>query len=1053
MTLRGSVETIGLVDLLQVIQGNGHAGTLKVVTGDLTSKLYFWKGQLYLPTAGAGGALKIGALLVRARKLTGRDLLRALALQAAEGGGERLGEILVREGLVKKDDLDALIRRQFEEEIYDLLFRDGAYFEWRRDVLPAGFADAKGKIHALAFDTRSILMEASRRQDEWRRIRSQIPSTKAVYRLARAHEPRTVSTDDVIEGVTPGGEVLPPDGVMAQRALDALRKGGSPIEESPFDGCRSIEDVVALTNLTAFEALGIIARLRDEGVVRPIAAPEIEPRALNHLAHGRGADAYKLYAWANDVERLRPIAGSLDKELLKGDALKQGGRPAFAGRTGGARALTVLSRLLRRGSPFHFHAREEESAIDVYLTTKLLRLHLVGPRRTHSATRYLRSRGILSEDDLKSVRENSKRTHRDLDRVLLEDKLVTRDAWLLAVKDKVVSAMFSIFEWSEPFLEVSADPLIPPAGTEPRGLVVELPLDDELREDLRKDLLRWKSLVEVVPSPDVIFTCSRPTPEGELKRTHDLLDGRRAVADLLALAKVAPLELVRFLFDALLDQRIRRLTDKEHKDRLEAAVRAGRPDDAIAYAKSAVAFGFSPTQFQDRLIELRQQRKGMPSLEGRPTVQGELGQVSLAEVLQLLQQGKRTGTLRIQDTSTGGEVVAGRREQTLYLDGGDLFVLIVEGAEPAPELKEMLGESATERLGMGALLKERGHVKEDDVATTEIERIKNRIFEAFLWEGARFEFLQNVLPPELRSESQNATKIALKTDLLLFEAMQRLAEWDDMRTRLRSSRAVFRFASTDAKSEAVMGERGSLAYLFDGQMSLADVVRHSGEERYRVYKLAAALVGNGALVFSHMKEAGAASESGSETPTKRVAASGRFLRVPPRGETAPPRKAPPEERDPAASDSITSMDLTPSRDSKEASGARRWGEPPKGPRATPSGVTRAASSPPPASPPGPASAPPTPPPLPRPGKAPKKPHVVPAEGSRPALVVPPTPTPAPVDKDSKDSKRKSGGKHRASRVAPAAPPAPAEAKPGKPGKKSGPDDSQGRKWGEGSRGR
>ena len=31
MTLRGSVETIGLVDLLQLIQGNGHTGTLKVV--------------------------------------------------------------------------------------------------------------------------------------------------------------------------------------------------------------------------------------------------------------------------------------------------------------------------------------------------------------------------------------------------------------------------------------------------------------------------------------------------------------------------------------------------------------------------------------------------------------------------------------------------------------------------------------------------------------------------------------------------------------------------------------------------------------------------------------------------------------------------------------------------------------------------------------------------------------------------------------------------------------------------------------------------------------
>ncbi|MBI3723826.1 DUF4388 domain-containing protein, partial [bacterium] len=85
MTLRGSVETIALVDLLQVIQGNGHAGTLKVESGERSSKLYFYKGKIFLPMSGSGCALKIGALLVRARKITGQDLVRALALQAAGG--------------------------------------------------------------------------------------------------------------------------------------------------------------------------------------------------------------------------------------------------------------------------------------------------------------------------------------------------------------------------------------------------------------------------------------------------------------------------------------------------------------------------------------------------------------------------------------------------------------------------------------------------------------------------------------------------------------------------------------------------------------------------------------------------------------------------------------------------------------------------------------------------------------------------------------------------------------------------------------------------------
>jgi hypothetical protein len=937
MTLRGSVETIGLVDLLQLIQGNGHSGTLKVVAGDASSKLYFYKGQLYLPTGGAGGALKIGALLVRARKITGRDLLKALQLQAA-AGGDKLGEVLVREGLVEKDDLDLVVRRLYEEEIYDLLFREGAYFEWRRDTLPAGFADARGNIRAMNFDTRSILLEASRRQDEWRLIRKRIPSTKAVYRLSQPDEPAFEESEGVIEHLEPGLEGLPPDEVMAARALAELKKSGAVIEQSPFDGNRSLEDVIALTNLTPFEALQAIARLREEGIVRPIAAPEIEPRAVRAIEEGRRPDAYTLFSWANEADRLRKIASSLDKELLHPKNLQKAGRPAFAGRTGGSRALTILSRLLRRGAPFHLHAREEESAIDVFVTSRVLRLHLMGPRRTHSALRYLKARGALSDEDLKNARDTQKKTGRDIDRILVEDKIVSREAWLLAVKDKVVSALFSMFEWSDPFIEVTGDSQIPPAGDEIRGLVVEIPLDEQLREDLRKDLLRWKSILEAVPSPDVVFTCVRPTPRGEPKRTHDLLDGRRAVADLLALAKIAPLELVRFLLEALLDRRIRRLTDREHQERLEAAVAGGRLDDAIVYAKSAVAFGFSPDLYRRKLVELREHRKGMPSAEGRPTVQGELGQVSLAEVLQLLHQGKRTGTLRITGAAGAGATSAG--EKTLYFDGGEIFILNIDGPGPDAELQALLGESATDRLGMSSFVAMHGRLKEEDVAKAEMQRIKADLFEAFLWEGARFEFLQNFLPPELRAEGPNTTKLALKTDLLLFEAMQRLAEWDEMRKVLKSAHAVFRFDSADAKSEAIAGKDGALAYLFDGDLSLAEVVRRSGEDRYRVYRFASELVGKKALVFSHQKNVAPV----GDTPTRRIlATSGRVQRVAPSPEPSihkekmktpargfPGLSAVADDTGKQMDDSINELDRVQAPTaSPSASDARRWGDRPR----------------------------------------------------------------------------------------------------------------------------
>src|SRR5262249_33590421 len=154
------------------------------------------------------------------------------------------------------------------------------YFEWKKDVLPAGFMDTRGNVRALHFDTRSILMEASRRQDEWRRIRLRIPTTRAIYRLCHPDEPKLQESEGGLEALGTAAEGLKADEAVAQKVLDLLKKGGAVLDECPFDGARNLEDVIAMTNLTPFEALGLVTRLRDDNLVRPIAAPEIEPRAL-----------------------------------------------------------------------------------------------------------------------------------------------------------------------------------------------------------------------------------------------------------------------------------------------------------------------------------------------------------------------------------------------------------------------------------------------------------------------------------------------------------------------------------------------------------------------------------------------------------------------------------------------------------------------------------------------------------------------------------------------------------------------------------------------------
>src|SRR5690606_28224318 len=138
----------------------------------------------------------------------------------------------------------------------------------------------------------------------------------------------------------------------------------------------------------------------------------------------------------------------------------------------------------------------------------------------------------------------------------------------------------------------------------------------------------------------------------------------------------------------------------------------------------------------------------------------------------------------------------------------------------------------------------------EEVGEDELQSIKEDLFETFLWEGASYEFTQNLLPTELRQDTPRATKLALRTDRLLIEAMSRLAEWDELRKTLRSERAVFKYASPAAQLEAVQSEGlGALAYLFDGNHTLADVVRVSGENRFKIYRLVRDLVARKKLVL------------------------------------------------------------------------------------------------------------------------------------------------------------------------------------------------------------
>ena len=556
-----------------------------------------------------------------------------------------------------------------------------------------------------------------------------------------------------------------------------------------------------------------------------------------------------------------PTASRLDKVLLRKEHV---GAQRFRTRTSSERAIQILSRLLRRGSPFRYLAREGECVVEVYFTPNYLRLHLQGPRRTHSTLRYLRRRRAIDDAGVEAAKVRARQQGKSLDRTLLEDGYVTRQQWVRAIKDKAVSGMFGVFGWEEPFVEVQGGVLTPPAPEEiKQGLVCEIPLDAELRASLRRDLLRWKVLLQAIPSPDVVLRVSQRRPKGSPRRAHDLFDGRRTVGELIRLARVAPLELVRFVYESVASKRVERLSDRDHYEAVEQACAADHYDEAVTFCKSAIACGYAPKLYQQRLRELSQhlvETQGEQAL-ARQTFEGELKSFPLPEILQLLNQGQRSGTLKLSD---------GVMEKSYYLDKGSLYVLKLEEEEAADEVYELLEDDRTQTgLNLNAILNRTGSIDESEVGELELGRIKEDVFANFLWEEAHFQFRHNVLPKEIREDSDRSTKLALRLQGLLIQGMAVMAEWDEMRATVRGGAAVLRFRNKQAAGAALHGSLGEVAKLFNGKHSLREIVHTSNENRLRLYRQARDLLARGDLLLAGVKS------STQRIPGANALASGR----------------------------------------------------------------------------------------------------------------------------------------------------------------------------------
>jgi hypothetical protein len=167
MALSGNLQTMLPGDLLQWLSLGQKTGTLVISNSRVEKKIFFRNGRV-ISSASNDPREYLGQFLMSHGYLSEPELKKAMEVQLQSG--ILLGKILVMIEVISEEDLQRLMRLKAEEEIYDIfLWHDGDFY-FVDNQLP------QQEMIPLQVDVTGIIMEGTRRVDEWSRIRELIPN-------------------------------------------------------------------------------------------------------------------------------------------------------------------------------------------------------------------------------------------------------------------------------------------------------------------------------------------------------------------------------------------------------------------------------------------------------------------------------------------------------------------------------------------------------------------------------------------------------------------------------------------------------------------------------------------------------------------------------------------------------------------------------------------------------------------------------------------------------------------------------------------------------------
>lgn len=176
MSLTGNLKTVSFPDILQLLATGKKTGILQVSTSARQKEVAFRDGNIIYASAINSSEDLLGNLLLKKGKISKVDLERAIALHKQTG--RQLGTTLVDMNLFDKEEVIECLKLQIEEIVYNLFSWQEGEFQFVENVAP------KKLTFNIELNTMNVIMEGTRRIDEWVEIQKVLPPDDILLKLS-----------------------------------------------------------------------------------------------------------------------------------------------------------------------------------------------------------------------------------------------------------------------------------------------------------------------------------------------------------------------------------------------------------------------------------------------------------------------------------------------------------------------------------------------------------------------------------------------------------------------------------------------------------------------------------------------------------------------------------------------------------------------------------------------------------------------------------------------------------------------------------------------------